>query len=60
MIGDSLILGIKGELLSNKKYQVKVSCRRGAAVKGMFDYVKTENGNQTIFFAHGGLIAPKV
>ena len=46
MIGDSLILGIKGELLSNKKYQVKVSCRRGAAVKGMFDYVKTENGNQ--------------
>ena len=39
-IGDSMVSGLKEELLSNKKHQVKVRCCRGATVEDMFDYVK--------------------
>ena len=40
IIGDSMVSGLKEELLSNKKHQVKVRCCRGATVEDMFDYVK--------------------
>ena len=40
IIGDSVVSGLKEELLSNKKRQVKVRCCRGATVEDMFDYVK--------------------
>ena len=40
IIGDSMVLGLKEELLSNKKHQVKVRCCTGATVEDMFDYVK--------------------
>ena len=39
-IGDSVVSGLKQELLSNKKHQVKVRCCRGTTVEDMFDYVK--------------------
>ena len=35
-----MVSGLKEELLSNKKHQVKVRCCGGATVKDMFDYVK--------------------
>ena len=35
-----MVSGLKEELLSNKKHQVKVRCCRGATVEDMFDYVK--------------------
>ena len=40
IIGDSMVSGLKEELLSNKKHQVKVRCCRGATVEDMFDYIK--------------------
>ena len=40
IIGDSMVSGLKQELLSNKKHQVKVRCCRGTTVEDMFDYVK--------------------
>ena len=40
IIGDSMVLSSKEELLSNKKHQVKVRRCRGATVEDMFDYVK--------------------
>ena len=40
IIGDSMVSGLKEELLSNKKHQVKVKCCRGATIEDMFDYVK--------------------
>ena len=39
IIGDSMVSGLKEELLSNKKHQVKVRCCRGATVENMLDYV---------------------
>ena len=35
-----MVSGLKEELLSNTKRQVKVWCCRGATVEDMFDYVK--------------------
>ena len=35
-----MVSGLKEELLSNKKHQVKVKCCRGATVEDMYDYVK--------------------
>ena len=35
-----MVSGLKEELLSNKKHQVKVRCCRGATVEDTFDYVK--------------------
>ena len=40
IIGNSMVSGLKEELLSNEKRQVKVRCCRGATVEDMFDYVK--------------------
>ena len=40
IIGDSMVLGLNEELLSNKKHQLKVRCCRGATVEDMFDYIK--------------------
>ena len=35
-----MVSGLKEELLSNKKHQVKVRCCRGVTIEDMFDYVK--------------------
>ena len=40
IIGDSMVSGLKEQLLSNKKHQVKVKGCRSATVEDMFDYVK--------------------
>ena len=40
IIRDSMASGLKDELLSNKKHQVKVRCCRGATIGDMFDYFK--------------------
>ena len=40
IIGDSVVSGLKEELLLNKKHQVKLGCCRGVMVEDMFDYVK--------------------
>ena len=40
IIGDSIVSGLKEELLPNKKHQIKVRCCRDATVEDMFDYVK--------------------
>ena len=40
IIGDSMVSGLKEELLSNKKHQLKVRCCRCATVEDMFDYIK--------------------
>ena len=47
IIGDSVVSGLKQELLSNKKHQVKVRCCRGATVEDMFDYVKPNFKTET-------------
>ena len=40
IIGNSMVWGLKEDLLSNKKQQVKVRRCRDATVEDMFDYVK--------------------
>ena len=40
IIGDSMVSGLKEELFSNKKHQVKVRCCRSVTVEDMFNYVK--------------------
>ena len=40
IIGDSMVSGLKEELLWNKKHQVKARCCRGATTEDMFVYVK--------------------
>ena len=35
-----MVSGLKEELLSNKKHQVKVRCCRDATVEDMFDFIK--------------------
>ena len=40
IIGDSMVSGLKQELLSNKNHQVKVRCCRRTTVEDMFDYGK--------------------
>ena len=58
--GDSIISGIKEELLSNAKHQIKVKCYRGATVEDMFDYVNPLlKWKSDYVFCTWGLITPK-